>query len=278
MSRILLTFLALASVAFASGNRAKRYYGSSGGCVVTGTKLFINGIYDHDLSSSEQTEFQQYQTAFNTYQQQESAYEAARAKQQQSIWDKWGSQVGNWWNSVRHNNVSTTTKVPTVTITPPTAPSRPAFCNDNVTTQYYFDGCVVQNNKVYIGQTYARDLTSDEVNNLTIFNQQTQAYQEQLNQRYRQQWGNIKISLPMFRDNIVNGSLSTTPAPATTATAAPLQPPTPPTFCTTIYAISAPVYSNYGTYTYDSQSSENQFVQAEAIPVNAAVGLAPVNQ
>jgi hypothetical protein len=275
----ILTFLVLASVAFASESRAKRYiYGSSGTCVVTGTKLFINGIYDHDLSSSEQTEFQQYQTAFKTYQQQEAAYQAAIAKQHQSIWDNWGSQIGHWWNSVRNNNVSTTTQVPTTTITPPIAPSRPAFCNDNVTTQYYFNDCVIQNNKVYIGQMYARDLTSDEVNQLNTYNQQSQAYQEQLNQRYSHYWGNIKV-LPMFR-LAVNDSVSTTPAPATTPTAA-LQPPTPPTFCSTIYNIVAPVYSNYGTYnygTYDSESNGDQFVQSEAIPVAAAVGMAPANE
>uniref|UniRef100_A0A914CEU7 Pepsin inhibitor-3-like repeated domain-containing protein n=1 Tax=Acrobeloides nanus TaxID=290746 RepID=A0A914CEU7_9BILA len=272
----ILTFLVLASVAFASESRAKRYYyGGGGRCIVTGTKLFINGIYDHDLSSSEQTEFQQYQTAFKTYQQQEAAYQAAIAKQHQSIWDKWGSQVGNWWNSVRHNNVSTTTQVPTTTITPPTAPSRPAFCNDNVTTQYYFNDCVIQNNKVYIGQTYARDLTSDEVNQLNTYNQQTQAYQEQLNQRYGL-WGKIKV-LPMFLT--VNGSLSTTPAPATTPTAV-LQPPTQPSFCSTIYNIVAPVYSNYGTYdygTYDSESN-GELAHVEAIPVAAAVGMAPANE
>ncbi|CAB3401026.1 unnamed protein product [Caenorhabditis bovis] len=50
-----------------------------------------------------------------------------------------------------------------VTVPPmPKRPSLPSFCTGADTTMYIFGACSVQNNKVYVGHTFARELDDKE--------------------------------------------------------------------------------------------------------------------
>ena len=72
----------------------------------------------------------------------------------------------------------------------PKPPSKPSFCSVEDTTQYIFDACLVQvgfssikcyslqNNKVYVGREYARDLTASEIVELKEFDVKQTAYQK----------------------------------------------------------------------------------------------------
>ncbi|KAL6735012.1 hypothetical protein Aduo_005492 [Ancylostoma duodenale] len=51
----------------------------------------------------------------------------------------------------------------------PARPTVPAFCSGKDTTLFIFGGCTVQNYKVYIGKTFARDLSSEEKDALDDF-------------------------------------------------------------------------------------------------------------
>lgn len=63
-------------------------------------------------------------------------------KQQQAQWQSWAINTNNWLTKQVASN--STDSAPSSTIAPPVAPNRPSFCNDNVTTQQWFDGCMVQ--------------------------------------------------------------------------------------------------------------------------------------
>ena len=60
----------------------------------------------------------------------------------------------------------------------PKAPAKPSFCKAEDTTQYIFDGCMIQGNKVYVGRDYARDLTASEIEELKVFDVKQSAYQK----------------------------------------------------------------------------------------------------
>ncbi|EYC45785.1 hypothetical protein Y032_0417g1110 [Ancylostoma ceylanicum] len=60
---------------------------------------------------------------------------------------------------------STNTTVPQM----PAKPAVPAFCSGKDTTIFIFGGCTVQNYKVYIGKTLARDLKPEEKDALDDF-------------------------------------------------------------------------------------------------------------
>ncbi|KAI6242773.1 Aspartyl protease inhibitor [Aphelenchoides fujianensis] len=60
----------------------------------------------------------------------------------------------------------------------PEAPKKPSFCSAEATTQYIFDGCKVQNNAVFIGNTFARKLDATEIEELKQFDKEMSAYQK----------------------------------------------------------------------------------------------------
>uniref|UniRef100_A0A1I7WV74 Pepsin-I3 domain-containing protein n=1 Tax=Heterorhabditis bacteriophora TaxID=37862 RepID=A0A1I7WV74_HETBA len=66
----------------------------------------------------------------------------------------------------------------------PKAPEKPSFCSAEDTTQYYFDGCMIQNNKVYVGREYARDLSPSEIEELKEFDAKQTVYQEYVSTIY----------------------------------------------------------------------------------------------
>jgi hypothetical protein len=54
----------------------------------------------------------------------------------------------------------------------PTLPQRPplpSFCTSNETTLYILGHCTVQNNKVYVGRKFARELEPEEQDRLNEF-------------------------------------------------------------------------------------------------------------
>uniref|UniRef100_A0A914CQD0 Pepsin inhibitor-3-like repeated domain-containing protein n=1 Tax=Acrobeloides nanus TaxID=290746 RepID=A0A914CQD0_9BILA len=151
-------------------------FGGNLGCVVTGNTLYINGLQDRQLTPSEINELQQYQSSLNSFQQQMQQFKQQMHQMRDNgQWNggrmhaRMGSMMQNGPNGP--NGPQDNSNMPT----PPTPPTRPSFCNDNVTTQYIFDGCKVQDNKVYIGNNYARDLTPAEQNQLQQFNNQMDA-------------------------------------------------------------------------------------------------------
>ncbi|KAF7638511.1 hypothetical protein Mgra_00001885 [Meloidogyne graminicola] len=56
--------------------------------------------------------------------------------------------------------------------------TKPSFCSDKATTQYIFDGCSVQGDNIYIGDTFVRKLTSDEQRELEQFDAKFSTYQK----------------------------------------------------------------------------------------------------
>uniref|UniRef100_A0A7E4W0L4 Pepsin-I3 domain-containing protein n=1 Tax=Panagrellus redivivus TaxID=6233 RepID=A0A7E4W0L4_PANRE len=223
----------VALVAFAAASPVKRQAGFGSalstvggnlGCVVTENKLYINGLYDKDLTTGEQEELADYEVRLKEFKKTIKSAVAERRNQLLA-------QQGFGGAVAASDNSSL-----------PEPPKRPSFCSIKDTTQYIFDGCKVQNNRVYIGSTFARDLTATEQQELAVFDTKMTAYQKQVTASLQQQVKNI------FGDQLASlfgGSsrhsgnrlaTTTTASPAdTTTSAATLEAPDAPNFCTIIY-------------------------------------------
>ena len=141
---------ALTLVAFASAVPVKRSAGFGGlfssgggnrGCVVTGNKLYINGIFEKDLNSGEQEEFAGYQQRLNLYKTEIRQVLNQRRKE---LLEKEGKTNGNssmMINVIESSEVSSTSSS---NGSLPKTPEKPSFCQGGATTQYVFDGCKVQ--------------------------------------------------------------------------------------------------------------------------------------
>jgi len=219
-------------------------FGGGAGCVVTGNKLYANGFYQRDLTAPETTELQQYQAAVQNYKDQ---MQTVIKQRQDRLREITNNGMFNGRRVSRPQDVA-----PTV----PQPPTAPSFCNANDTTQYIFDGCMVQNNKVYVGNNYARDLSATEVQQLNTFATQMTAYQNYIAASIQKQvqglFGSNSPFSGMFGPNGPNGpnfnsdnsdqsndlpddnGLTTTTTMQSTTTVAPPQAPTPPNFCTAI--------------------------------------------
>uniref|UniRef100_A0A8R1E3A8 Pepsin-I3 domain-containing protein n=1 Tax=Caenorhabditis japonica TaxID=281687 RepID=A0A8R1E3A8_CAEJA len=57
----------------------------------------------------------------------------------------------------------------------PVRPTLPSFCTGADTTMYIFGACTVQNNKVYIGSVFARELEEKEKSKLAEFSKKLSA-------------------------------------------------------------------------------------------------------
>uniref|UniRef100_A0A915LKI2 Pepsin inhibitor-3-like repeated domain-containing protein n=1 Tax=Meloidogyne javanica TaxID=6303 RepID=A0A915LKI2_MELJA len=134
-------------------NRAKRFaafgslatIGGKVGCVVSQNKLFINGHFVKDLDVDEQSELKDYQASLDEF----------KTKQRQK-------QVSGGSQQTKK----------------PEPPKKPSFCSDKATTQYIFDGCSVQGDNIYIGDTFVRKLTADEQHELEQFDAKFSTYQK----------------------------------------------------------------------------------------------------
>uniref|UniRef100_A0A1I7YUC7 Pepsin-I3 domain-containing protein n=1 Tax=Steinernema glaseri TaxID=37863 RepID=A0A1I7YUC7_9BILA len=194
--------------------------GGNLGCVVTGNKLFVNGLYTKELSVAEQQEFETYEQQIKDFKQ--------RVKE---VLEEKRKNAGKAVATAAEKTVKKSDL--------PEPPAKPSFCSEKDTTQYIFDGCKVQHNKVYIGNTYARDLSSDEVTQLKEFDEKMTQYQKYLNSNIQSQVEELfgKHFSGLFnRANVRKHSRdeSTTPAPDST-TEAPQEAPVAPNFCTTIF-------------------------------------------
>jgi len=206
---------------------------ADGTCLVTGNQLFINQIFDRNLTNDELTQNQQYQTALTAYQQQLSAYIQQQAENRRNRWNNRGrgNGRGRGRGNRQQQNLTTTTGLPTTSIPAPTPPTLPSFCNENVTQRYFFDGCSVQNNKVVVGQVYARNLTTTEIAQLQNYTTQITAYINNFNQMISQTFSNGPNQSQGMMNGFPNGNASNNGT----------QLPTPPSLCTQIFNLQPPV-------------------------------------
>uniref|UniRef100_A0A1I7XP67 Pepsin-I3 domain-containing protein n=1 Tax=Heterorhabditis bacteriophora TaxID=37862 RepID=A0A1I7XP67_HETBA len=107
----------------------------STGCVVTQNKLFSNGNFIRSLETFEIEQLKKYKNELVVF----------RKKINEAF-----------MNAEKVQNINST--IPPV----PIKPIVPSFCTGKDTTLYIFGGCTIQNNKVYVGRTLARDLNEEE--------------------------------------------------------------------------------------------------------------------
>ncbi|KAM3718337.1 Pepsin inhibitor Dit33 [Dirofilaria immitis] len=199
--------------------------GGTAGCVVVDNKLFANSFYLRDLTTEEQRELAQYVEDSNQYKEEVKTSLEERRK---------------GWQLARHGEKDAKVLSSLAEKKFPKPPKKPSFCSAGDTTQYYFDGCMVQNNKIYVGRMYVRDLTSDEINQLKTFDAKMTAYQKYLSSSIQQQvdslFGDKSNLFNLFTDT--RHETSSQPSDATTistTTQAPVEPPETPHFCIAIY-------------------------------------------
>lgn len=199
--------------------------GGSAGCVVVDNKLFANGFFLRDLNTEEQRELAQYVEESNKYKEQlkESLEERHKGLELARQSEK-GSKI---LSSLTEKNL-------------PKPPKRPSFCTAADTTQYYFGGCMIQNNKIYVGRTYVRDLTSSEVEELKTFDTKMTSYQKYLSSSIQQQmdilFGDKTSLLSLFTGTRRESSSQASEATTVPTTAqAPAEMPETPSFCIAIY-------------------------------------------
>ncbi|VDD96175.1 unnamed protein product [Enterobius vermicularis] len=215
-------------IVYCEAYRARRFaglnvatIGGSSGCVVTANKLYVNGIYARDLTAGEQAELTKY------------AEEVKKYKSLKVVAQRRGDALSQT-SAIHMFRDSSRIKLPD-------PPKKPSFCAAVDTTQYYFDGCMVQNNKVFVGREYARDLTDDEIKQLKEFDAKMKVYQQYLSdQRIKNVgWlqGDSLVKLLLGQD--VSGAkdqVATTEVPTTRSSGAtePPEVPETPNFCTAI--------------------------------------------
>uniref|UniRef100_A0A8R1HUI0 Pepsin inhibitor-3-like repeated domain-containing protein n=1 Tax=Caenorhabditis japonica TaxID=281687 RepID=A0A8R1HUI0_CAEJA len=243
----LLAISALCAVAFAAPREKRQLSigtisvsgaGGSTGCVVTGNVLYANGIRLRNLTSDEQSELATYQTEVEQYKTQLHDLLQQRRDNLRSQLANGGGRRGHQQQQQQSNDVSSQSGSDDTTL--PKAPEKPSFCSAEETTQYYFDGCMVQNNKVYVGGQYARDLSSEEQDELKTFDAEQTVYQNALQAQVQNQvrglFGGSDFLSSLFGgddSSVRRQPSSTTSAPASSTTLPPK--PTVPQFCTAIF-------------------------------------------
>ncbi|VDK19902.1 unnamed protein product [Anisakis simplex] len=120
--------------------------GGAAGCVVTGNKLFANGIFLRDLTSAEQQEMVQYEKDVKKYKEEVKKIMEDKREEFHSA------------RKLKSNKVSEVAK--SLKGQFPKAPEKPSFCSDIDTTQYYFDGCMVQGGQLLSELQYVIDRSS----------------------------------------------------------------------------------------------------------------------
>nr|QLJ84834.1 AV33 [Filarioidea sp. ex Ixodes scapularis] len=230
----ILFCLLLFATAVLEANVMKRYnkrfagfnaagIGGTAGCVVVDNKLYANGIFLRELNGEEQRELAQYVDDSNKYKEElKESLEERRKGLQLARQSEKGAKI---LSSLTEKNL-------------PKPPKKPSFCSATDTTQYYFDGCMVQNNKIFVGRTYVRDLTPEEEKELKTFDVKMTAYQKHLSSSLQQHMENLfggKTFLSLFTDIHRDSSSQTeaTTIPATTP--ATVEVPETPSFCVAIY-------------------------------------------
>ncbi|CAJ0606167.1 unnamed protein product [Cylicocyclus nassatus] len=195
--------------------------GLSTGCVVTGNTLYANGLKVRDLTSSEKSEL-------STYQKEVADYKAQLKQAIKEREDKIRARLAG--------KKDVKSLEPPKEEDLPKPPKKPSFCTPEDTTQFFFEGCMIQNNKVYVGNTFARDLDDNEIQELKEFEKKFKVYQDYVQKQAEQQvsslFGGSDFFSALFGRETESKSTTTTLAPELPEDA-PEQPPTP-NFCTRI--------------------------------------------
>nr|Q9TXA7.2 RecName: Full=Filarial antigen Av33; Flags: Precursor [Acanthocheilonema viteae] len=232
----ILSCLLLCTITVLEGNVMNRHnkrfagfnvagIGGTAGCVVVDNKLFANGFFLRELTAEEQREFAQYVEESNKYKEElKVSLEERRKGWQIARQSEKGAKI---LSTITEKNL-------------PKPPKKPSFCTAADTTQYYFDGCMVQNNKIFVGQSYVRDLTADEAKELKSFDVKMTAYQKYLSSSIQQQmnslFGDKTNLLNLFTNTHLESTSQASEAttiPTTTQT--PVEAPETPSFCVPIY-------------------------------------------
>ncbi|VDN59957.1 unnamed protein product [Dracunculus medinensis] len=118
-------------------------------------------------------------------------------------------------------------------------PARPSFCSLNDTLPVFLDGCMIQNNKIYVGRDYVRDLTPEETQELKDYIMKKREFQKYLaatiNQLVQPLFSRTAFDFfNLFSDSRIHKT--TTETTTTTETAIKqVEEPVAPDFCTAIY-------------------------------------------
>ncbi|RCN24128.1 pepsin inhibitor-3-like repeated domain protein [Ancylostoma caninum] len=194
--------------------------GLSTGCVVTGNVLYANGFRVREITPSEQQELVKYQNDVAEY---KTALKQAIKEREEKIRARLAGKKVKAVESTNQEDL-------------PKPPQKPSFCTPEDTTQFFFEGCMIQNNKIYVGNTFARDLTQPEISELKEFEKKFKVYQDYVQKQAEQQVNSLFGGSDFFSALFSGGETS---KPSTTTVApelpedAPEQPPTP-NFCTRI--------------------------------------------
>ncbi|CAJ0915079.1 unnamed protein product, partial [Mesorhabditis belari] len=228
-----IVLFGLLAVCISGAPREKRFaalgltttgLGGTTGCVVTDNVLYANGFKQRELSESEMSELEQYREQLADYKKQ---VKSALEKKRNSMKKRFS---GNDMTRDDENEVAKDESLK--------APKKPSFCKEEDTTQYIFDGCMVQNNKVYIGREYARDLTTDEVKQLKIFDAKMTVYQKWAQKQMQKQMKGLFGGNDFFSAIFGGRSGASHLEPTTVdpeADQPPPEAPEAPKFCTAIY-------------------------------------------
>ncbi|GMR36482.1 hypothetical protein PMAYCL1PPCAC_06677, partial [Pristionchus mayeri] len=105
------------------------------GCVVTKNKLFSHGNFIRQLNRAEMGQFAKFKNDL----------------------EEWQKKLDKIFADADLSSNSTSSLPPF-----PDRPLSPSFCSGRDTILYLFNGCSIQNNKVYVGTNLARELDGDE--------------------------------------------------------------------------------------------------------------------
>ncbi|CAJ0572325.1 unnamed protein product, partial [Mesorhabditis spiculigera] len=210
---------------FAALGLAASGIGGATGCVVTGTTLYANGFKQRQLNDDEMSELEQYQVKLVDYKKK---LKAALEKRRDSM--KRRMTANSEMTKDEENSIAQSADLK--------APTKPSFCKEEDTTQYIFDGCMVQSNKVYIGREYARDLTESEIVQLKDFDEKMTVYQKwaqkQMQKQMKGLFGGSDFFSALFGGEGPAGRQQQTPTTPEPEENAP-DAPDAPKICTAIY-------------------------------------------
>jgi len=242
-------FCAIGNAQFmgASSNHYVKLTNVGVGCFVSGNQLFAGHNLIRNLTEAEMDELRAYQNAMTEFNQHLTQMLEEQQRQWQENFERmFGGFRRRIASTGRNESDDQESSNPIAIENPSTVrpklrsqrPEMPSFCNETDETIHVFGDCVVKNNKLYIENKYARDLTPAEVDQLRQFDRNMSAYQAQLSQSFAQQFRNM---FNLNRRGMFGGSsdsgeehsseVSTSTSTSTTTTEEPLTAPAQPQFC-----------------------------------------------
>jgi len=209
------------------------------GCFVSGNQLFAGHNLVRNLTDVEMEELGSYQNAMMEFNQ----HLTSMLEEQQRQWQENFERMFGLRRRITYPGSNDTSDGQVSTSVEPSSvrpksrmqrPQMPSFCNETDETIHIFGDCMVKNNKLYISNRYARDLTPSEMDQLQNFDKQMSAYQGQLSRNFANQFRNM-FNLNrrgMFGDSSNSDESSEiSTSTTTTTTEEPLTAPALPQFC-----------------------------------------------